>query len=47
VVDAAVLARKVAAIRDAVDFTRVHAVALAELDDLLTFCDELAARVRF
>ena len=29
------------------DFTRVHAVARAELDDLLTFCDELATRVRF
>jgi uncharacterized protein YutE (UPF0331/DUF86 family) len=28
------------------DFTRVHAVARAELDDLLTFCDQLAARVR-
>ena len=29
------------------DFTRVHAVARVELDDLLTFCDNLAARVRF
>jgi uncharacterized protein YutE (UPF0331/DUF86 family) len=29
------------------DFTRVHAVARAELDDLLAFCDQLAARVRF
>jgi uncharacterized protein YutE (UPF0331/DUF86 family) len=29
------------------DFTRVHAVARAELDDLLTFCDELATRVHF
>ena len=29
------------------DFTRVHAVARAELHDLLTFCDELATRVRF
>jgi uncharacterized protein YutE (UPF0331/DUF86 family) len=28
------------------DFTRIHAVARAELDDLLTFCDELAARAR-
>ena len=29
------------------DFTRVHAVARAELGDLLTFCEQLAARVRF
>lgn len=29
------------------DFTRVHAVARAELTDLLTFCDQLAARARF
>jgi uncharacterized protein YutE (UPF0331/DUF86 family) len=29
------------------DFTRVHAVARAELDDLLAFCDQVAARVRF
>ncbi len=28
------------------DFTRVHAVARAELHDLLAFCDQLAARVR-
>lgn len=27
------------------DFTRVHEVARAELDDLLTFCHTLAARV--
>lgn len=29
------------------DFARVHAVARAELGDLLTFCDLLAARARF
>jgi hypothetical protein len=29
------------------DFTRVHAVARTELGDLLAFCDQLAARVRF
>jgi uncharacterized protein YutE (UPF0331/DUF86 family) len=29
------------------DFTRVHAVARGELHDLLTFCDQLTARVRF
>jgi uncharacterized protein YutE (UPF0331/DUF86 family) len=29
------------------DFARVHAVARGELDDLLTFCEQLAARVRF
>ncbi len=28
------------------DFARVHAVARAELGDLLTFCDQLTARVR-
>lgn len=28
------------------DFTRVHAVARHELDDLLTFCEQLAERVR-
>lgn len=28
------------------DFRRVHAVACHELDDLLTFCEQLAARVR-
>jgi len=28
------------------DFTRVHAVARGELSDLLTFCDQLTARVR-
>lgn len=29
------------------DFTRVHAVARGQLGDLLTFCDQLAARVHF
>jgi uncharacterized protein YutE (UPF0331/DUF86 family) len=28
------------------EFARVHAVARAELDDLLAFCDQLAARIR-
>jgi hypothetical protein len=31
---------------DKLDWTRVHAIAANEFDDLLAFCDALAARVR-
>jgi hypothetical protein len=64
VVDRALLAHKIALIRDAVarirevlpprvddfhqygalDWTRIHAIAASELDDLLSFCRTLAEK---
>jgi len=45
-VDEAVLASKSAAVTGVIDYTRIHAIASTDLDDLLAFCRVLAEGAR-